>query len=81
MAVPLQTGRCPAAPRRLCLSELRLAGPVHLHGLTGLVLQVHGGFSFVDIVRIILVKLGGFVGHLSVLMALLAVFPPTAYSE
>ena len=54
----------------------RLARPVHLHGLAGLVLQVHGGFRFVDIVRIILVELGGFVGQLSVLTALLAVFHP-----
>lgn len=54
----------------------RLPRPVHLHGLTGLVLQVHGGFRFVDIVRVILIELGGFVGQLAVLMALLTVFHP-----
>ena len=40
----------------------RLARPVHLHGLAGLVLQMHGGFRFVDIVCVVLVELGGFVG-------------------
>ena len=40
----------------------RLARPVHLHGFTRLVFQVHGGFGFVDIVCVILVELSGFVG-------------------
>ena len=53
-----------------------LASPVHLHGLAGLVLQVHGSFGLVDIVCVVLVELGGFVGQLSVLTALLAVFHP-----
>ena len=53
-----------------------LARPVHLHGLAGLVFQVHGGFGLVDIVCVVLVELGGFVGQLSVLTALLAVFHP-----
>ena len=54
----------------------RLARPVHLHGLAGLVLQVHGGFGLVDIVCVVLVELGGFVGQFTVLTALLAVFHP-----
>ena len=61
----------------VCIHQsCRLAGPIHLHGLAGLVLQMHGGFRFVDIVCIILVELSGFVGQLSVLTALLAVFHP-----
>ena len=54
----------------------RLASPVHLHGFTRLVFQMHGSFGFVDIVRIILVELGGFVGQLAALTTLLAVFHP-----
>ena len=54
----------------------RLTGPVYLHGLTGLVFQVHSGFGLVDIVRVILVELGGFVGQLAILTALFAVFYP-----
>lgn len=37
---------------------------------------MHGGFRFVDIVRVILIELGGFVGQFAVLMALVAVFHP-----
>ena len=54
----------------------RLAGPVHLHGLAGLVRQVHSGLRLVDIVRVVLVELGGFVGQFTSLTALLAVFHP-----
>ena len=39
-------------------------------------LQVHGGFRFVDIVHVILVEPSGFVGQLAALAALLAVFHP-----
>lgn len=53
-----------------------LPGPVHLHGLAWFVLQAHGGFGFVDIVCVVLVELGGFVGQLAVLTALLTVFHP-----
>ena len=53
-----------------------LARPVHLHGLAGLVFQVHGSFGLVDIVRVILVELGGLVGQLTALSALLTVFHP-----
>ena len=61
----------------ICVHQSRcLARPVHLHGFTRLVFQVHGGFRFVDIVCVVLVELGGFVGQLSVLTALLAVFYP-----
>lgn len=66
----------PPLPGVFVHKRCRLAGPVHLHGLTGLMLQMHGGFGFVNIVRIILVELGGFVGQLAVLTALLAVFHP-----
>lgn len=35
-----------------------LAGPVYLHGLTELVLQMHGGLGYVQIVSVILIELG-----------------------
>ena len=38
--------------------------------------QVHSSFRFVDIVYVILVELGGFVGQLAALTALIAVFNP-----
>ena len=53
-----------------------LPSPVHLHGLAGLVLQMHGGFSLVDIVCVVLVELSGFVGQFTALAALLTVFHP-----
>ena len=38
--------------------------------------RLQGGFRFVDIVRVIFIELGGFVGQFVVLMALLTVFHP-----
>ena len=35
-----------------------IAGPVHLHNLAGLVVQVHGGVDLCQIVGIVLVELG-----------------------
>ena len=35
-----------------------IAGPVHLHNLTGFVVQVHGGVDLCQIVGIVLVELG-----------------------
>lgn len=54
----------------------RLASPVHLHGLTRLVIQVHGSFRLMDIFCVVLVELGEFVGQPTVLTPLLAVFHP-----
>lgn len=45
MAAPLQTRY--ASPGVCVHQRRRLAGPVHLHGLAGLMLQMHGGFGFV----------------------------------
>ena len=50
-----------------------LTGPVHLELLTGLVLQVHGRFRFVNIVGVVLVELRGLVGELTVLAAPFAI--------
>ena len=53
-----------------------LTGPVHLEVLTGLVLQVHGRFRFVNIVGVVLVELRGLVGELTVLAAPFAILHP-----
>lgn len=53
-----------------------LPGPVHLEVLTGLVLQVHGRFRFVNIVGVVLVELRGLVGELTVLAAPFAILHP-----
>ena len=51
-----------------------IAGPVHLHNLTGLVVQVHGSVDLYQIVGIILVELGGLVWNLTRRPALVVVF-------
>ena len=53
-----------------------VTGPVHLHDLTGLVIQVHGGVCFGQIVGVVLVELGGLVRDLARRPALVAVFEP-----
>ena len=53
-----------------------IAGPIYLHDLTGLVIQVHGGIGLGQIVGIILVELGGLVWDLARCSALVAVFQP-----
>ena len=53
-----------------------LTGPVHLEVLTGLVLQVHGRFRFVNIVGVVLVELRGLVGELTVLAAPFTILHP-----
>ena len=53
-----------------------IAGPVHLHNLTGLVVQVHGSVDLCQIVGIVLVELGGLVWNLARRPALVAVFQP-----
>ena len=53
-----------------------IAGPVHLHNLAGLVVQVHGGVYLCQIVRIVLVELGGLVWNLTRRPTLVAVFQP-----
>ena len=50
--------------------------PVHLHDLTGLVIQVHGGVGLGQIVGVILVELGGLVRDLARRPALVAVLEP-----
>ncbi len=54
----------------------RVAGPIHLHGLAGLVLQMHCGFGLVNILSVILVELCGLVRKLSVGAAFLAILYP-----
>ena len=76
MAAPLQTGRRQPLPGVCVHQRRRLAAQSTCMVLAGLVLQMHGGFRFVDIVCVVLVELGGFVGQFTVLTALLAVFHP-----
>ena len=54
----------------------RGASPVYLHGLAGLVIQVHRGLGFVDVLRVVLVELRGLVRKLAGCPALLAVLDP-----
>ena len=53
-----------------------IAGPVHLHNLTGLVAQVHGSVDLYQIVDIVLAELGGLVWNLARRLAPVAVFQP-----
>ena len=53
-----------------------ITSPVHLHDLTWLVIQVHGGVGLGQIVGIILVELGGLIRDLARREALVAVFQP-----
>ena len=53
-----------------------IAGPVHLHNLTGLVVQVHGSVDLYQIVGIVLAELGGLVWNLARRLAPVAVFQP-----
>ena len=54
----------------------RLPSPVHLHGFTGLVFQMHGGFCLVDEVGVVLVELGGLIRQFTIRPAPLTVFHP-----
>ena len=71
--------------KQVCVQQLasggvqhmsRGASPVYLHGLTGLVIQVHSGFGLVNVVCVVLVKLRGLVRKLAGRPALLTVFDP-----
>ena len=53
-----------------------IAGPIHLHNLTGFVVQVHGGVDLCQIVGIVLAELGGLVWNLARRPAPVAVFQP-----
>lgn len=53
-----------------------IACPVHLHDLTGLMIQVHGGVRFRKVLSVILVELSGLVRELARRAALVAVFQP-----
>ena len=53
-----------------------VTGPVHLHDLTRLVIQVHDGVSLGQIVGVILVELDGLVRDLARRAALVAIFQP-----
>lgn len=53
-----------------------VSGPIHLHDLTGFVIQVHGCIRFGQIICIILVELSGLVRNLSRSSALVTVFQP-----
>ena len=50
--------------------------PVHLHDLSGLVVQVHGGIGLVEIVAVVLIELGRLVRNFAGRFALVAVFQP-----
>jgi hypothetical protein len=45
---------------RVCNSSC-LTGPVYLHGLAQLVLQVHSCLGFADVIRVIFIELHGLV--------------------
>ena len=53
-----------------------ISRPVHLHGFTGLVVEMHRSLRLVDIVCVVLVELRGLVWDFSCCAALLTVFYP-----
>ena len=53
-----------------------VAGPVLLHNLTRFVIQMHGGIGFCQVIRVVLVELGGLIRNLACSSTLIAVFPP-----
>ena len=53
-----------------------LARPVNLNNVSRLVFEVHGGLGFVNVVCVVLVELGGFVGQFADRPALFTVLQP-----
>jgi len=51
-------------------------GPIDLHDLSRLSVNVHGCFGAFDKITVVFVKLGGFAGDFACLTALIAVFHP-----
>ena len=61
----------------ICVNDgSSITRPVHLHDLSGLVVQMHRGIGLVEIVAIILVELRGLVRNFAGRFALVAVFQP-----